>query len=199
MNWFRRKKGEENTQLEQLQKDITSISGRLEEMEESINKLTRVQFKTSKKTKEELDNIGTSITSMAEWKPLIAQNNQLKMEQEIVRKQLMGYIDELDHALSGMSAKDTKWKDVLSGWADDLKQSLETFGVSEIRVLGTTFDPRISESVKTVRILQQNNENHVPYEVVEVYKRGFVAEDGKLIRKAIVATVKEDSGNDGKK
>lgn len=195
MSWFGRKKKEESIQIEQLQKDVASMSSQLEEMAESVTKLTRVQFKAAKKTEEKLDSVEAAMASAAEWKTVIAQKSQLETEQEIVRKQLMEHLDELDHVLSGISVNDQKWKDVLLGWSKGVKRNLETLGAYEVRVLGTSFDPRIAESVRTVSESELHGEEHLPYEIVEVYKRAFATKNGQLIRKAIVATVKEDSGN----
>lgn len=195
MNWFGRKKKEENEQLKQLQKNVTSISAQLEDISESVAKLTRVQFKSMKNMEEKISDVETSLASQEEQKAVIAQNSQFKAEQGIISRQLMEQLDEIDHVLSGISEHEQQWRDLLLNWSRDTKRNLETLGVYEIHVSGTTFNPRTAESVKTVEKTDFGTVQKLPYEVVEVYKRGFATKDGQLIRKAIVATVKEDSFN----
>lgn len=192
MNWFGRKKKAEKEQMKQLKDDMTSISENLEVITESIAKLTRIQYKSTKSIEEKLDKVEMTIVSQEEQDNVVAQNHQYEVEQGIISRQLMTHLDELDHVISGISDDELQWRDLLLSWSRDIKSNLETLGVYEINLLGTAFNPRTAESVKAVEKTELVKKPKVPYEIIDVYKRGFVAKNGQAIRKAIVATIKED-------
>lgn len=190
MNWFfGRKKKEKNAQLEQLQDDITTMNDQMKDMAEQVTKLTRVQFKSTKKMEEKLDG---AVADQNKQETLLTENQHYEKQQAFISQQLMQLLDELDHVASGIHNREQSWYDLLAKWSQTLTQSLEAVGMYEVNVFGKSFDPKAAESIRTVEKNTLAATPIVAYQVVEVLQRGYVTKDGQLIRKAKVVTVKEE-------
>lgn len=89
---------------------------------------------------------------------------------------------------------------LLEQWAGQIVIALARAGIHETEHLGRSFDPEWAESIGTAAPVPREaiavsgdgqDRSYVPYEVVEVVRRGFVGNDGRLLRKARVITVRE--------
>lgn len=187
--WKRKEKDKENKQMVYLQEGLTDIQAQMESISDQVTKLTRTQVKSSKNIEEKMDEYGTALSTLNEQKDLI---HRYERQQEIFIKQMIRLLDEFDHVSSGMKEKEEGWQTILDAWSRTIVESLEGLGVYQLDVIGKTFNPEVAESLKTVEKDALSTAPFAPYQVIEVLQRGYINENGKLIRKAQVITVKEE-------
>lgn len=193
MNWkfWKRKQIEEqgSARDDMLKEEIASLQEQLGKLEEQMNKIVRLQFKTGKNTEEKLGELGSSLSLLTKESELV---RQYKNREETIANHIIRLIDELDHVSSGLNDTEQKWQTVLTQWTNTSIKSLEEIGIYQLNVLGKAFDPTIAEALQTVEKKELVSPSEVPYEVIQVIQRGYISENGKLIRKARVVTIKEE-------
>lgn len=197
MGFWNKKDKKRDLELEQLQEQMTDMDAKMTNVTELITKLTRVQFKTSKTTEEKLTNLETELSIQDQRDALLQENQQYKRWQDSSIENTLQLLDEIDHVLSGINDNDQVWYNLLEKWSRDLLGGLEKVGVFQMNILGKSFNPEVSESVKAVEKDSLNVTPIVPYQVIEVLKRGFTNTNGELTRKAHVITVREDTRFEG--
>ncbi|UOQ83602.1 nucleotide exchange factor GrpE [Gracilibacillus salinarum] len=197
MNWqFWRKNSDEkenkHDELERLQQQVDELQEHVLKVTDQLKKLSRHQVKTSKNIEEKLDNLPSVLSIQTERDKLSNENNQYQHRQKQQIESHLAMIDEMDHVSSGIKEADKQWEEMLKHWIQTMLTDLKNIGVYEVEVLGKGFDPQLAESMQTVAKSELASTPSVPYQVVEVLKRGFVNEQGKVIRKAQVITVEGD-------
>ncbi|WP_019413483.1 nucleotide exchange factor GrpE [Paenisporosarcina sp. TG20] len=190
--WRLKEKNPVDVQIEYIRKDVSSLDEKIEATNEQIKRLTRLQFKSAKTMEEEFEKIKSSLHAQKEQDNLISQLDEYANKQQHLIEHLIRLLDEMDHISSGLNDGQESWRQLLEEWSRNLVGSLNEVGIHELNVLGEGFDPKLSEAMKSVEIdsLDQATMGTVPYQVVEVLKRGFVDDKNNLIRKAQVVTVK---------
>lgn len=180
---------EETRELEQLKEELTTIQSQIKSVSDQVTKLTRIQFKSSKNVEEKLDRFNINFSEIYKQNDMI---QSYEKKQSLVLEQMIRLLDEMDHVVSGINESDQVWYPLLKEWSLAVEKTLETMGVYTLNVIGETFNPEVAESMEAVAKATLHIPPAVPYEVIEVLKRGYIDENGKILRKAKVITVKEE-------
>lgn len=110
---------------------------------------------------------------------------------------LLAWLDDLDRVQAGLTQDDGNWNSILDHWIGQVKEMLQFMGLQEMKVLGLRFDPRRAKSLGNIgaeEYFARFAHEGFPlqeYLMVDVIKRGFINEQGHVIRKAEVMTLKE--------
>ncbi|MFD1362067.1 nucleotide exchange factor GrpE [Lentibacillus salinarum] len=186
MGWFFRKKQEEtdpvSQEISQIKQQTTATEEKLRDIEQQLQKLTRLQYKTGKSTEDKLDHLTTMLDT--ERTNMATDNDSQKR----VIESLISQIDDMDIVYNRL-ADDTQWSGLVRKWLQSLLQTLEDLGITEIIHEGDMFDPTRAEAVESIPL----DSNHQLYEITTVHKRGFAFTNGRIIRKAHVTTVKGET------
>lgn len=105
-----------------------------------------------------------------------------------------------DMASSQLIGEDqVAWKKILQQWSNQIIERLDMLGIQELKVIGTSFDPTLAESIAAIskqdavlKYREFTAQTFFPYQIVEVLKRGFIRKNGTLVRKAQVITLEKD-------
>lgn len=203
MKWFWKNKTE-TSQGEEVIKQLTAQNDQLQaqcmRLEEQVTKLSRIQYKASKDIQKKMDDLYEALFNKQ-------QQEQQDLHKQLVTSQarlegmiqfLIQRLDELDliHAKSVMGEQEHAWLEMNEQWIQQILTQLQHIGVVEVQMLGKSFDPTIAEALGTISLQQAPKsyphvqvQAHIPYQVVEVLKRGFILQEGVLVRKAQVITI----------
>lgn len=162
-------------ELQNVSKQAKSMELKLIEVEQQLQKSTRLQYKTGKILEEKLDKMAVS-----------ERNESSSVTASTIMK-LIQQIDDMD-VVYGNLKHDHQLKELIKKWTDSLIATLGELGVYDSVRLGDTFDPAFAEAIETVDL----SDHYRPFEIVKVYTRTFVNGQGSLIRKGQVLTVKEE-------
>jgi len=196
--WSKKKREDEISKTELLQQQVSELQEHVLKMSEQLTKLSRHQVKTSKNIEEKVDYFQTVMSKQTERDELLNKNQQYEKQQMQLTETIIGMLDEIDHISSGIKEKDQVWYDILDQWTRNLVSDLGKVGVYELDVYGKGFNPQLAESMKTVSKKELDIPPSFAYQVVEVLKRGFLDNHGKIIRKAQVITIEEDLYEQGR-
>lgn len=192
--------------LESLAEQASGNSEQMLEIVSTINKLARVQYKTGQDVQGRLGELSSAAEGIRQWQAAhevdVAKLNLLGRRIDYLAEVIISWLDDIDLILDRLEAQDT-WRPLLDQWAAQLREALSKTGIYELQLLGCSFEPQLAEAIGTVSPSQSGLPRagdtsagpNVPYEIVKIVKRGFVAGDGRLIRKAQVITVKEEELN----
>ncbi|GAB6153646.1 hypothetical protein JCM17380_23960 [Desulfosporosinus burensis] len=194
-----------NQHLTFINQQATDSSEQMVEMGDQLRKLGRLQYKSGQDVQGKLEGLSSRLETVQQWQEAytIDKSRLDSLEQQIgqVSEMLLVWLDDLDLLSNSLREQGQDgWLKLLETWTSQVLQALQIHGVNEILVVGTSFDPKLAESIGTV-VRQPVKANateedslpvSLPYEVAEVVKRGFVNNDGILLRKAQVMTYQED-------
>ena len=194
-----------NQHLALLNQQLTSSLEQNAELSEQIRKLGRLQYKSGQEVQGKFEGLNTRLEVMQQWQEA---NTSDKSRLDTLNKQigqvsglLLTWLDDLDLLATSLREQEQEgWLKVLETWTQQVLQALQINGIGEMRLVGTSFNPTLAESIGTVARQPVRTETweeepvraFLPYEVAEVVKRGFVYENGALLRKAQVITYQED-------
>ncbi|WP_185805348.1 nucleotide exchange factor GrpE [Bacillus canaveralius] len=212
MGWFWnkiRKSSPELEAIEQLSEQNSLLKEQCRLLGEQIAKLSRLQYKTSKDTQEKLDLLNESLDSVIKKQEAFDEQKQAQKDRDETKLQeaaqsLIHWLDDLDLVNSRLTGENQdSWKKLMEQWIEQLLALLTKLEIQELKVLGSSFDSRVAESIGTVsRTEAKTNDNrivtskaNIPYQIVEVAKRGFISKSGTLLRKAQVITLEEENPN----
>jgi molecular chaperone GrpE (heat shock protein) len=193
-------------QLANIDEITGLLSGQVAEIGVHVNRATRMQYKTGQDTQEKLEQLSASLDAVRQWQTAhdvdATRLDDLERQNSCLTGALMRWLDDIDHVRLRLQGEEREmWQQLLERWAGQLLQALDETGVYELDLLGASFDPQWAESIGAVGRGQLapdpsgsgNARPHVPYEVVEVARRGFTFRDGRLLRKAQVITIREET------
>ncbi|MEW6663167.1 MAG: nucleotide exchange factor GrpE [Bacillota bacterium] len=188
---------------------LEEISGNREqvaEIEAVLNKLARVQYKTGQDIQGKLDRLTATTEAMRQWQAAheIDKDRLESLERQVAYlvETLIAWLDDIDLVLSRLQGERQTWGALLEQWATQLVRALAATGIRELDLLGRSFQPQWAEAIGAVNrsglpaAEDGRTREYVPYEVLQVIKRGFATEDGRLLRKAQVITLKEEEAHD---
>ena len=194
-----------NQHLALLNQQLTSSLEQNAELSEQIRKLGRLQYKSGQEVQGKFEGLNTRLEVMQQWQEA---NTSDKSRLDTLNKQigqvsglLLTWLDDLDLLATSLREQEQEgWLKLLETWTQQVLQALQINGIGEMRLVGTSFNPTLAESIGTVARQPVRTETweeepvraFLPYEVAEVVKRGFVYENGALLRKAQVITYQED-------
>ncbi|WP_168735682.1 nucleotide exchange factor GrpE [Cohnella fermenti] len=212
--WIWNKRKGSSPELEALRRLENAMQGQNElnqAVQEQLGKLARLQYRNGQETSALLEQLGGQIRKDAEWRDTEAD---LRREQEARERVLqtmtdtaISWLDDLDAVIGRLHGEEqADWSRLLRMWCGQITDMLALAGIHELQVLGSSFDPGWCEAIGTrPRELsgpasagnnEKPSEARIPYQVVEVVRRGFAMRDGALLRKAQVITLEEKSAYD---
>ncbi|PLR85591.1 nucleotide exchange factor GrpE [Bacillus canaveralius] len=212
VGWFWnkiRKSSPELEAIEQLSEQNSLLKEQCRLLGEQIAKLSRLQYKTSKDTQEKLDLLNESLDSVIKKQEAFDEQKQAQKDRDETKLQeaaqsLIHWLDDLDLVNSRLTGENQdSWKKLMEQWIEQLLALLTKLEIQELKVLGSSFDSRVAESIGTVSRTEAKTNNdrivtskaNIPYQIVEVAKRGFISKSGTLLRKAQVITLEEENPN----
>ncbi|MFZ5651840.1 MAG: nucleotide exchange factor GrpE [Bacillota bacterium] len=189
-------------QVARIAGQLAGVGEQSAEIGSQVNKLARIQYKTGQEIMGKLDRLAAGMDLVQRWQSDhdagASRLNVMEHQIEYLTGVIIGQLDDIDFVCAGLQGEGREnWRKLLRPWGDRLLAALAEVGVYEVDVIGRTFDPQLAESIGAVARDSsagggETSGPRVPYEVVEVVKRGFVLSDGRLLRKAQVITVRED-------
>ena len=195
--------------LIQVSAQVTGNSTQLNEIGGQVNKVARIQYKTGQDMQNKLERLSSGMDDLQHWQAAhdvnVARLNILEQQIENIAESLIHWLDDIDLVCSRLQGEEQEmWRQLLQQWARQILGLLTEAGIRELDVIGRSFDPRWAESISTAArnpamVSSSDCEEanpFVPYQVVEVIKRGFALSDGRLLRKAQVITLQEESSHE---
>ena len=187
------------SQLREKLDGIMEYLSKLDHISEHVNKLGRLQHRIGQEQSAKLGDIDVALTELLQHE--ISQDEQSRRLQLVeghadrLVAAMLRWLDDLDE-LSRKLDEDghSSWGPLFTQWRDQVLRELAAVEVRELSVIGRSFDPRFCEGAQSVVV--EPSEGRVPYEVLQVLRRGFVSDAGEIIRKALVVTARERSSDD---
>lgn len=180
----------------------TGVADTLKENAEQINRLSRLQYKNGqdllKKMTPIYDTLGDLSNVCIMGKESI-KITTLENRQHALVVALLQSIDAIDIILLNQQEEiSAEWEGFLSNIQKSELEGLQKTGIQEIHLVGSAFNSIFAESVDSVAFSQLENpkQNYLPFEIIAVLKRGFVSDEGKVIRKAQVVTIRQKDENE---
>ena len=209
MRWFwkdNKKSSPELESIQQLKEQNGLLEKQFQALSEQMTKLSRLQYKTSKDIQGKVDGLQGSIDSLIkrqEEDEKAIQRRMIQAEATLVEMthSLIRWLDDLDLVSSRMMGENqVAWKKLMQQWSEQILEQLESLGVSELQVLGSSFEPTLSEAIAPISKKEAEVKYKdipvradIPYQIVEVTRRGFIWKNGTLLRKAQVITLEKES------
>lgn len=218
MDWkfWRNKKSVKNQVLESLMREVSLMNGKLSSMEghlekyndklhvtneyldnnqELIQKSLRLQYKYFQDILKEIEQLNNKIdktsTYSEKYIEILRHNENLSKEKDYIIERYIHLLDDLDLIYDNLNMGGQEyWIQLFGNWQNQILKSLELVGLYEIDILGKSFNSSVAESINTEK--KEINKEYKPYEIVKILQRGFILEDGTLLRKAKVVTVEEE-------
>lgn len=175
------------------------------EMGEQLRKLGRLQYKSGQEVKGKFEELNTRLDAIEQWQDActIDKSRLDTFEQQIgqVSEILLVWLDDLDLLSTSLREQgQEEWLKLLGTWTSQVLQALQIHGIGEMQLVGTSFNPTLAESIGTVvrqprgtkAMEAETVRFFLPYEIAEVVRRGFIYQNGTLLRKAQVITYQED-------
>ncbi len=175
------------------------INENMESSGEQIQKLLRLQYKSHQESLKEFDqikeNINTAMDYNEKYIAISREKDNLIKEKEFLIGNYIKWLDDVDLVYDSLNIEEQNgWVKLLQSWQKQIIGALVNVGVYETQVLDKSFNPTTSESMGTRD--KEANKVYLPYQVVAVLERGFASEEGILLRKAKVITIKEEMEKD---
>ncbi|MCR6544233.1 nucleotide exchange factor GrpE [Dehalobacterium formicoaceticum] len=173
---------------------LEGINHQLENNEEAIQKSLRLEYKSSQEILKKLNQVNERITESIDYCEKYLEFEREKdsffKERNFILERIIQWLDDIDLICEKIDGHEQEyWLQVLKSWQKQIVESLKMLSIYEIDILGKTFNHEVAESVGTKK--REINKDYLPYEVVNVLQRGFILQDGTLLRKAKVITIEE--------
>lgn len=177
--------------VEELQANSLALQEQQQETLKLVNNLARMQHRWNREQTGKLERAIENQGRAAD----------LGKSLETAVKGLLALMDDLDAILEHEDpSTDNHWINVIRQWQKQVSMLLEELGVEPICLLGTLFDPLTAEAIDTVTMEEAARGGQVggphqlePYTVVNVIRKGYRSIDRKIMRKALVITIEEES------
>jgi len=169
-----------------------------------VSKVARLQYKTGQDMLGKLERLDAGVDDLRRRQDIYDMNEAnykaLELQNNFLVEVFIHLLDDIDLVSSRLQGEGQEvWRHLLNQWAGQILTALRETGIGELDILGRSFNPQLAEAIGTVDCDLpddgasggENVRSLVPYEVVEVVKRGFAYKDGRLLRKAQVITRKE--------
>ena len=174
------------------------MNERIENNGDLIQKSLRLQYKSNQETLKKLEQINERIEHEFDYSKKYFESKKEKdtliRQRNYISNRYIKWLDDIDLIYNKLNSQEEYWILLLDNWRKQILESLRVVGIYEIDVLGKSFIPSIAESIGTKK--REENIEYMPYEVVDVIERGFIFEDGTLLRKAKVITIEEENNKE---
>ena len=193
-----------NQHLTLLSQHIAGSSEQITEMSEQLRKLGRLQYKSGQEAQGKFEGLNNRLDTMLQCQDTLAIDKARldTLERQIaqVSEILLVWLDDLDLLAASLKEQgQTEWLKLLGAWTHQVLQALRIHGIVEMQLVGTSFNPTLAEAIGTVArqlvgtaAQAEAAPVFLPYEIAEVVKRGFIYQNGTLLRKAQVITFQGD-------
>lgn len=225
MNWrfWTKRKADVQADIVQLREQLTLIGeyiarinervaengAQLADIGEHVHKVARIQYKTGQDVQSKLERLSMGMDALQQWQAANdvdrARLNMLESQIEHIAASLIHWLDDIDSVSFRLQGEEQdNWRQLLQQWSVQILAVLAESGILEIDALGRSFDPRCAEAISTEarppEVVYTSDggkvRSLVPYQVMEVVRRGFMHSDGRLLRKAQVITLREEYPNE---
>mgnify|MGYP001001353922 CR=1 FL=1 len=174
---------------------LEGINQQLENNESAIQKSMRLEYKSSQEILMKLNQLNEKIDKTTDYSERYIEfeheKDNLIKEKDFILQRIIQWLDDIDLICDKIDGQGHEyWIRLLEEWQKQIIKTLEILGVYEIDIMGKTFNHEIAESISTKK--KGTDKDYLPYEVVDVLQRGFILEDGTLLRKAKVVTIEEE-------
>ena len=181
--------------LEAFGNGLESVNQQLKANEGEIQKSLRLEYRSSQEMLRNLNQANKKMDEAIDYKERHMKAKEeiqkLSKEKNLILQQNIQWLDDIDLICDKITGTEREyWIRLLESWQKQIIKLLETFKIYEINVLGKTFNHELAEAIGTKK--KEINKDYLNYEVVNVLQRGFVFEDGTLLRKAKVITIEEE-------
>jgi molecular chaperone GrpE (heat shock protein) len=202
--WKWKFKRKPSTEIEAIHKLSERSDEQNHVLGEQLGKLTRLQYKTGQDILGKLSIFNEQIEVVLKWQEANKVEQTRSTESEAIIKEmstaLIAWLDDMDLVCARLQDEEqAAWHQLVEHWSKHLLNTLALADVRELHVLGTSFDPRWSESIGTAPRIAEDARTEttlssaaMPYQIVEVVKRGYMLGSGTLLRKAQVITLLEE-------
>ena len=180
--------------IQKYDEKFQEMNEHIENNEDLIQKSLRVHFKSNQEITKKLEQINDRIDKTVDYSKkyveVLHDKDNLIKDRNFILEKYIQWLDDIDLIYDKLNVQGQEyWISLLKNWQSQIIKALEVVGIFEIDILGNSFRPAISESVSTKK--KEKNKEYKPYEGVDVLQRGFVFNDGTLLRKAKVITIDE--------
>lgn len=174
---------------------LQEINEHMDHNEDLIQKSLRLQYKSNQGITKKLEQTNERIDKTVDYNKKYAEvqydKDHLIKERNFILEKYIQWLDDIDLIYDKLNVQGQEhWISLFKNWQSQILKALEVVGIFEIDIIGKGFNPTISESVGTKK--KEENKEYQPYEVVDILQRGFVFNDGTLLRKAKVITIDEE-------
>lgn len=197
-NWNKPKKKQTLCIIEEyLQKHddkLNEMTEHIRNNEDLVQKSLRLQYKSNQEITKKLEQINERIDKTEyyskKYSDIQHDKGNLIKERNFLLENYIKWLDDIDLIYDKLNAqKQEYWISLFESWQKQILSTLEAVDIFEVDILGKGFNPLISEAASTKK--KEENKEYKPYEVVNVLQRGFIYNDGTLLRKAKVITIEE--------
>ncbi|MDR3602117.1 MAG: nucleotide exchange factor GrpE [Desulfosporosinus sp.] len=190
-----------NQHLTLLNQQATNNLEQNAELSEQLRKLSRLQYKSGQEVQGKFEGLNARLDIMQQGQDKFKDT---KSQLEILERQvgqtceiLLKWLDDLDLLATSLQEQgQEEWLKLLGTWTCQVLQALQIHGIGEMQLVGTSFNPTLAEAIGTMvrktNPIEEIVRAFLPYEIAEVVRRGFIYNNGTLLRKAQVITYQED-------
>lgn len=180
--------------LQKYDDKLHEMTEHIHNNEDLVQKSLRLQYKSNQEITKKLEQINEKIDKTEYYSKkhsdIQHDKDNLIKERNFLLENYIQWLDDIDLIYDKLNAqKQEYWISLFESWQKQVLSTLEAVGIVEADILDKGFNPVISESVSTKK--KEENKEYKPYEVVNVLQRGFIYNDGTLLRKAKVITIEE--------
>lgn len=176
--------------LQEFKHKTEVINQHLENNKNTIQKILRLEYKSSQEILNKLNQIDETMDYGKRYIKAEREKDYLIEERNFIIEKTIQWLDDIDLIYSRLNKQSQEyWVQLLQNWQKQIIKSLEMLKINEIDVIGKTFNHEFAEAINTKK--KEVNKDYLPYEVIDVLQRGFMLENGTLLRKAKVITIEE--------
>lgn len=180
--------------LQKYDDKLHEMTEHIHNNEDLVQKSLRLQYKSNQEITKKLEQINEKIDKTEYYSKkhsdIQHDKDNLIKERNFLLENYIQWLDDIDLIYDKLNAQGQEyWISLFESWQKQVLSTLEAVGIVEVDILDKGFNPVISESVSTKK--KEENKEYKPYEVVNVLQRGFIYNDGTLLRKAKVITIEE--------
>lgn len=182
--------------LQGFEHKIEVINQHLQNNENMAQKILRLEYKFSQEILNKLNQFDKTIDYSERHIKTEREKDCLIRERNFIIEKTILWLDDIDLIYNKLNKQNQEyWIELLQNWQKQIIKSLETLKIYEIDVMGRTFNHELAEAVSTRE--KETDRDYLPYEVVDMLQRGFMLENGTLLRKAKVITIEEKERKEG--
>lgn len=176
--------------LQEFKHKIEVIDRNSENNENAIQKILRLEYKSSREILNKLNQINETMDYGERYIKIEKEKDCLVRERNFIIEKTIQWLDDIDSVYSRLNKQSQEhWIQLLRNWQKQIIKTLEMLKIYEIDITGKTFNHELAEAVNTKE--KEADRDYLPYEVIDVIQRGFMLANGTLLRKAKVITIEE--------